>query len=147
MCMHGFCERATDPSRVGNHPPSGQTAEVSYIEKPRNRQGELPLESPAPTEKTKTQRILRPHFDCNPRWLPGIVARGGKVNARDAKGNTALFQSCTVEGVRALLKAGADPSVRNKDGKTAIEAVYTSENDKRAVVIREFIATHLSGSH
>lgn len=87
------------------------------------------------------------HFDCNPRWIPGIVARGGNVNARDAKGNTALFQSCPVEGVHALLKAGANPSVRNKARKTAIEAVYTSKDDKRAAVIREFIATHPLGSH
>jgi len=85
------------------------------------------------------------HEDCNPIWIPGIVARGGNVNARDAKGNTALFQTCTVEGVRALLRAGADPTIRNKAGQTAIEAMYPPKDgkeDTRAAVIRAFIAPH-----
>jgi ankyrin repeat protein len=85
------------------------------------------------------------HLDCNPNWIPGLVARGGNVNARDAEGNTALFQSCTVEGVKALLKAGADPRVRNNAGKTAIEDAYASKDgkeDSRAAVIREFMAAH-----
>jgi hypothetical protein len=81
------------------------------------------------------------HFDCI--WIPGLVARGGNVNARDAKGNTALFQSCTVDGVRALLAAGVDPSERNEAWKTAVEEVCASRDgkeDSRAAVIREFIA-------
>jgi hypothetical protein len=82
---------------------------------------------------------------CQANWIPGLVARGGNVNARDSKGNTPLFQSCSLEGVQAMLDAGADPTLRNSEGKTAIEATYPPENgkeDSRALLIRRYIAEH-----
>jgi hypothetical protein len=82
---------------------------------------------------------------CQANWIPGLVARGGNVNARDSKGNTPLFQSCSLEGVQAMLDAGADPTLRNSEGKTAIEATYPPENgkeDSRASLIRRYIAEH-----
>ncbi len=78
---------------------------------------------------------------CQPNWIPGIVAREGHINARDANGNTPLFQSCSLEGVKAMLDAGADPSLRNRKGKTAIEATYPPEDgveDERAILIRNY---------
>jgi ankyrin repeat protein len=82
---------------------------------------------------------------CQPNWIPGLVARGGNINARDRNGNTPLFQSCTVEGVQAMLEAGADPSLQNIDGKTAVEVAYPPEDgkeDPRAAIIRRFLETH-----
>jgi hypothetical protein len=79
---------------------------------------------------------------CQENWIPGLVARGGNINARDANGNTPLFQSCSDEEVKAMLDAGTDPSLRNSEGKTAVEATYPPEDgkeDSRAVVIRRFV--------
>jgi ankyrin repeat protein len=54
-----------------------------------------------------------------------LLARGATVNARDRSGYTPLHYAATIdhgdaETATALLAAGADPSVKNKDGKTAL---------------------------
>lgn len=82
---------------------------------------------------------------CQANWIPGLVARGGNINARDSRGNTPLFQSCSIDGLKAMLDAGADATMRNGDGKTAIEAIYAADNgpeDSRAALIRSFLAEH-----
>ncbi len=97
----------------------------------------------AGADHTELDRVLLE--TCQPDWVAGLVARGGNINARDEDGNTPLFQSCSVEGVQAMLDAGADPSLRNNEGKTAIEATYPPEDgkeDPRAAIIRRFIETH-----
>jgi len=51
-----------------------------------------------------------------------LVARGALVNARDSAGDTPLHwaaRESNASGVRALLDAGADASLRNDDGETA----------------------------
>lgn len=55
-----------------------------------------------------------------------LLARGADVNALDRFGYTPLHYAATIdhgdaETATALLKAGADPSVKNKEGKTALE--------------------------
>jgi ankyrin repeat protein len=79
--------------------------------------------------------------DCNPNWIPGLVARGANVNARDKNGNTPLFQDCTAEAIKALLDAGADATLRNAAGKTVLETTYTGQYgkaDPRADLIRHY---------
>lgn len=81
--------------------------------------------------------------DCNPNWIPGLVARGANLNARDKNGNTPLFQDCTPEGIKALLDAGADRALRNAAGKTVLETTYTDQDgkeDPRADLIRHYEA-------
>jgi len=94
----------------------------------------------AGADHTDLDRVLLD--TCQANWIPGLVARGGNINARDANGNTPLFQSCSDEEVQTMLNAGADPSLRNSEGKTAVEATYPPEDgkeDSRAVVIRRFV--------
>lgn len=51
--------------------------------------------------------------------LKYLIEKGADLNAQDIKGNTPLFFAFATNntlGVDMLIKAGADPSIRNKDG-------------------------------
>ncbi len=65
-----------------------------------------------------------------------LIAAGAKVNGHDHEGNTPLHftvkgYECREENIRFLLEHGADPAIRNEDGKTALD--YSSEKDCPAV--------------
>jgi ankyrin repeat protein len=55
-----------------------------------------------------------------------LVAAGAPVNAQDQFGFTPLMYAATIdfgdaESVKTLLNAGADPTIRNHDGRTPLE--------------------------
>jgi ankyrin repeat protein len=61
-----------------------------------------------------------------PDVIPALVEAGVSINAQDDSGFTPLMYAATIDfgdtaSLRALLKAGADPSIRNGEGRTAIE--------------------------
>jgi hypothetical protein len=121
----------------------GRTALVSMVWDAPPNEDIFPLVDrllAAGADHTDLDRVLLD--TCQANWIPGLVARGGNINARDANGNTPLFQTCSEEEVTAMLDAGADPSLRNSEGKTAVEATYPPEDgkeDSRAAVIRRFL--------
>ncbi len=55
------------------------------------------------------------------KLVPVLIAGGAKVNGQDSDGNTPLMSTIYVDTLKALLEAGADPTLRNKQGKTAGE--------------------------
>lgn len=61
--------------------------------------------------------------------IPALARAGVPVNAKDENGYTPLMYAATIDfgetsSLRALLKAGADPTIRNADGFTAIEQAH-----------------------
>mmetsp|Transcript_22442 Transcript_22442/g.46795 ORF Transcript_22442/g.46795 Transcript_22442/m.46795 type:complete len:162 (+) Transcript_22442:158-643(+) len=52
-------------------------------------------------------------------WL---LSCGANVNVADAEGDTPLHYADSLEVARVLLANGADPTIRNSEGKTALEA-------------------------
>ena len=61
-----------------------------------------------------------------PEVIPALVEAGVSLNAQDDSGFTPLMYAATIDFgdtkmLRALLKAGADPSLRNGEGRTALE--------------------------
>lgn len=63
------------------------------------------------------------HFDV----VALLLDMGADINSRDSGGDTALSRVLTLERARrsgmpeTLIDAGIDPSLRNKQGKTALE--------------------------
>ena len=58
-----------------------------------------------------------------------ILSRSGDVNRRSCGGETALFPAALhwdVSSIRLLLGAGADPTVRNAKGQTALDMAMLS---------------------
>ena len=62
--------------------------------------------------------------DSQEELVPLLMTAGAQINARDSNGRTALFRACynpKPAVIAALLKAGADPTLQDQQGKNAAE--------------------------
>jgi ankyrin repeat protein len=83
----------------------------------------------APAKLTEGSGINLLHWAAianRPDVIPALVEAGVPVNAQDDSGFTPLMYAATIDfgdaaSLRALLKAGADPNIRNAEGRTAVE--------------------------
>lgn len=82
--------------------------------------------------------------------LQELIARGAPVEATDKKGQTALLEAAqygTPDMVKILLRAGANPEVVNKEGKTVHALISENkrfseeekENFKQALIVLSII--------
>lgn len=68
-----------------------------------------------------------------------LVAKGASVDARDSKGETALMYAVRTGKpglVQLMLKSHADPSLRNKEGQTALDIARKAEDKKIIAVLQ-----------
>jgi ankyrin repeat protein len=65
-----------------------------------------------------------------------LIAHGADVNAQDEDGFTPLMTNNSVGAVRLLLRAGANPYLRNGEGKNALEVA-------RGDIFAEEVATEI----
>jgi len=72
------------------------------------------------------------HF---PKIIKYLIEKGAKINARDKKGNTALHFAAmrgNADAASALLKRNADVTIKNNEGKSALD--LAKENKFDAIV-------------
>jgi ankyrin repeat protein len=81
-----------------------------------------------------------------PSLVPMLVAGGANPNAMDRNGMTPLMTNVYVPVLKALLKAGADPTLRNKRGQNAAEWFRAEGLKEQADLIDAAIKTHLDGA-
>jgi PleD family two-component response regulator len=94
--------------------------------------------NPTASEESKTERPSLIDLDLILAARSGhlgrvsnLVARGAKVNARDAQGNTAILEAAFFkypEIVQFLLEKGADPRLRNNAGDSALTEALRAGN-------------------
>lgn len=74
-----------------------------------------------PNRETEADKPALFAVNYEPQLIPLLLAGGARLNARDNGGFTALMYVTNTKALRALLEAGADPTLRNRQGKTAGE--------------------------
>ncbi|HEX5284404.1 MAG TPA: ankyrin repeat domain-containing protein [Bryocella sp.] len=91
-------------------------------------------------EETDSDRAALYDVSETPELIPDLLQAGANINMRNEAGETPLMYASTEEAVKALLAAGADPSIRSKDGKSAAEEVRRWSCKSCAVLIENAIA-------
>ncbi len=78
-----------------------------------------------------------------PEVTSTLIANGADVNAQDEDGNTPLMLSKSAESVRLLLAAGANPYLRNGEGRNALEVARADAfGGEISRVLERWMATH-----
>ena len=77
----------------------------------------------------------------HPEVIPALVEAGVPLNATDNFGYTPLMYAATIDfggtgAVKALLHAGADPAIRNREGRTALQQALYYRHSALAAALR-----------
>lgn len=95
-----------------------------------------------PNERTERDPSLF-QLLSEPSLVPMLVAGGANPNAMDRNGMTPLMTNVYVPVLKAMLEAGADPTLRNKHGQTAADWFRAEGLKEQADLIDAAIRTRL----
>lgn len=82
--------------------------------------------------------LMAASFGNSANVVKYIIERGANVNARNVYGASALMWAQTPEIARLLLSYGANPTIKNDEGKTAVDnAIALGRSTELIEVLRE----------
>src|SRR6185312_10365465 len=104
------------------------------------------IDAGAPATMTESSGINLLHWATianRANVIPALAAAGVPVNAKDEAGYTPLMYAATIDfgetsSLRALLKAGADPKIRNNEGRTALEQARALQHVNLEAALKAF---------
>lgn len=127
---------------VADHPKAAESAHAD-----RRRVLELLLRAGA-SVNARTQMEWTPLIA---NWIghesvaAALIANGADINAQDEDGRTALMSNANPRATEILLRAGADPNIRNREGQNALDVAKADIfADEIAVVLERWMAKHSS---
>lgn len=88
-----------------------------------------------PNDETDQDKPALFAVDDHPQLISYLVQHGARINARDDMGDTPSMSAFNKETLQALIDAGADPTLRNKQGKTAGEQFRAQGLNEEAEVL------------
>lgn len=93
------------------------------------------------TESTGINLLHWAVISNHPGLIPVLVRAGVRPNATDENGFTPLMYAATIDfgdarSIQALREAGADPSIRNDDGRSAIEQARYFHHSRLEAALR-----------
>ena len=125
--MSGDLDAATELLRRGAEPSAVALAESITFDNPHVTRLLLERDADATIEERTGVTLLHWAVITNrPGAIPLLVGAGLDINRKDSFGFTPLMYAATIDQghtrlVEALLAAGADRGVRNREGRTARE--------------------------
>jgi ankyrin repeat protein len=81
-------------------------------------------------------------METNTGFITLLAEHGANVNAQDFSGRTALMNAsdmCRDWEIKALLAVGADPSVADKSGRTALQPEVATSHDPKCKTSRDLL--------
>ena len=103
----------------------------------------LLIDAGADVSATNDEGMTPLHIAQCASAVKALVAAGANVNARARGGMTPLIVQSTeggdtgsLETMATLLKAGADPNVKDDDGQTAMDYALSREEDEKVALLR-----------
>ena len=121
---------------VNERDKAGRTAIFYAVRRPANPETihhllQMGADVTVTDEKGQTPLMVAVRQNSSETVLMQLLAAGAPINTADHAGFTALMiaaQYNTPEIVKKLIRAGADPDIKNKEGKTSAD--FLAENKK-----------------
>jgi ankyrin repeat protein len=138
-----FGPHLTAASEPKGEPPtetrSSAEEEVEDSEAHKAKIAEMLISAGADFELKNQEGQTALFSNCyEPKVIEVLLAHGANVDAMDNEGQTPLMDCNWVPTVKVLLNAGANSSLRDKQGNTALDLAREARNEEKFKLLTSF---------